>query len=237
MIHSLPYQDLVDLSLFEAPVSDESRFSSSSMPGVKPGPRIEVTSWDNEPSAYHSNGPATSASTARLAGPMELDYQYTGFYEPSRKQEPDFGPRGGFMSKLRRTSRRNRTQDTSSNRTSKPGESLPTPSQSVPRSASDPCLNSSMSSGRLVWCAERESWLLTRPSSNAQRPSTSYGDSRGGHPGGSNPFLTEYYNDGLTVEDPPPPYEHHKADSKADSTPRIESQWGRIAQRVCLSPR
>lgn len=233
MIQGLPYQDLVDLSLFEAPVSDESRFAASSISDIKPGPRIEITSWDGEPSAYRKDEPALSASCA--AGPMEFEYSYASYHEAQMRQKPNCGPREGFMSKFRRNNRRNRTTDDSRNQTIKHTNSLPTPSQPFPRSASDPCLNASMSSGSLSWCPERESWLYVRPSPNDQRPSTSNGTDRGRSRGGPNSFLTEYYNDGLTVVDPPPPYEHHKSDIIAASTPRNESQWGRIAQRVCRS--
>lgn len=238
MIQSLPYDDLVDLSLFEGPVSDESRFSAPSISDIKPSPRIEITSCDGEPSASYNNQPVLSATC--VGGPMEFDYQYAGYYGPSEKQESNYGSQTGFMSKIRRNNRKNRTRDNSRDQKLQTTDCLPFPSQAFARSASDPCLNSHRSgtNSRLIWCSERESWLYTNPSpSISQRPSTSNGDGREACRAGTNSFLTEYYNDDLKLEEPPPPYEHHRSDAKTTTTTRSESQWSRIAQRVCRSPR
>ncbi|KAK2765561.1 hypothetical protein FQN54_008415 [Arachnomyces sp. PD_36] len=238
MIQSLPYQDLVDLSLFEGPVADESHLSTSSITDIKPSPRIEITSWDGEPAPCSGDRPTVSATC--LAGPMEFDYHYASFYQPSTKKESEFGPQPGFVPKLRRNNRKFQARDNSRDRATQTTDCLPAPSHTFTRSASDPCLNghrSGAGGGQLTWCPERESWLYTYPCTTIERPSTANFDGREGLRGGPDSFLREYYSDGLTVEDPPPPYENHKSDAKTTTTTRNESQWSRIAQRVCRSPR
>ena len=253
MIQSLPYQDLVDLSLFEGPLSNDSQFPAPAVSNIKPGPRIEITSWDDEPLTFNGNSLAPTAASCRSVPAMDFDYQISSYYEQeSVKQESNSWSQFG---KVRRSNHNNDARDPARSQPIQTTATTTTPSTattnnpssyspSFSRSASDPCLNShrSMSGGRLVWCSERESWLFTYPPSVVQRPSTSYGTGKPtGSSGGSRSqqtghLLTEYYNDGLTLEEPPPPYERHFSDQK--TTPgRGESQWSRIAQRVCRSPR
>jgi hypothetical protein len=266
MIQSLPYQDLVDLSLFEGPLPNDSQFSAPAVSDIRPGPRIEITSWEDEPLDLSSNSLPPTAASCRSVPSLDFDYQIGSYCQPSSARQESNPRKDGNawtrIGKIRRNNQRDGTWDLP--RTQPEQSTVPTTTSastatattrtttysssyhpSCSRVASDPCLNShrSVSGGRLVWCSERESWLFTYPTPAIQRPATSNGDEKpsrinyGSRSQQNGHLLTEYYNDTLPLEEPPPPYERHFADQKTTPGRPGESQWSRIAQRVRRSPR